>query len=81
MLEREAFITFINTLKTVSPTITAEQRIGLLRQASQQYDLTVDEATEILKAAGLVVDEGVNYFEMLGFSITEIQSQNEKELL
>ncbi len=80
MLGREEFITFINTLKTVSPTITDEQRIGLLRQASQQYDLTVDEATEILKAAGLAVDEGVNYFEVLGLSITEIQSQNEADI-
>ena len=77
MSKREEFITFINTLKTVSPTITDEQRIGLLRQAGQQYGLTVDEATEILKASGLVVGEGINYFEVLGLSITEIQNQSE----
>ena len=80
MSKRDEFITLIKTLKTVSPTITDEQRIGLLRQASQQYDLTVDEATEILKASNLAVDEGVNYFEVLGFSITEIQSQNEADI-
>lgn len=77
MSKREEFIAFINTLKTVSPAITDEQRIGLLRQAGQQYGLTVDAATEILKASGLVVGEGINYFEVLGISIAEIQNQSE----
>ena len=77
MSKRDEFITVIRTLRAASPTITDEQRIGLLRQASQQYDLTVDEATEILKAAGLAVDEGVNYFEALGFSIEDIQNLDE----
>ena len=80
MAKREEFIAFITAFKSVSPTITDEQRIGLLRQANQQYDLTVDEATEILKAASLAVDEGVNYFEVLGLSITDIQSQNEADI-
>ena len=80
MSKREEFITFINTLKTVSPIITDEQRIGLLRQAGQQYGLTVDEATEILKASGLVIGETVNYFEVLGLSITKIQSQSEADI-
>ena len=80
MSKPEEFITFINALKAVSPTITDEQRIGLLRQAGQQYSLTIDEATEILKASGLVVGEGVNYFEVLGFSIAEIQNQNETDI-
>lgn len=77
MSKREEFIAFINTLKTVSPAITDEQRIGLLRQAQQQYGLTVDAATEILKASGLVVGEGINYFEVLELSIAEIQNQSE----
>ena len=81
MSKHEEFITFINALKTISPTITDEQRIGLLRQARQQYDLTVDEATEILKASSLTVTEGVNYFEVLGLSIPEIQSQNEADIV
>ena len=55
MSKREEFITFINTLKTVSPTITDEQRIGLLRQAGQQYSLTINEAAEILQASGLIL--------------------------
>lgn len=77
MSKHEEFTAFINTLKAISPTITDEQRIGLLRQAGQQYSLTIDEATEILKASGLVVGEGVNYFEVLGLSIAEIQNQSE----
>ncbi len=80
MSKRQEFTAFIAAFKSVSPTITDEQRIGLLRQAGQQYDLTVDEATEILKSASLAVDEGVNYFEVLGLSITEIQSQNEADI-
>ena len=77
MRRREEFITFISAFKAVSPTITDEQRIGLLRQAGQQYSLTVDEATKILKASGLVIGETVNYFEVLGFSIEEIQNLDE----
>ncbi len=80
MSKHEEFITFINALKAVSPTITDEQRIGLLRQAGQQYSLTIDEATEILKASGLVVGADMNYFEMLGLSIAEIQSQSEADI-
>lgn len=80
MSKHEEFITFINALKAVSPTITDEQRIGLLRQAGQQYSLTIDEATEILKASGLVVGEGVDYFEVLGLSIAKIQNQSEADI-
>ena len=77
MSKREEFIAFINTLKTVSPATTDEQRIGLLRQAGQQHGLTVDEATEILKTSGLVVGKSVNYFEVIGLSIAEIRNQSE----
>ncbi len=47
--KREEFITFVNTLKAASPTITDEQRKGSLRVAVQQYGLTVDEASEIFE--------------------------------
>ncbi len=49
MSRREEFITFVNTLKAASPTITDEQRKGSLRVAVQQYGLTVDEASEIFE--------------------------------
>lgn len=81
MSKREEFIAFINAFKAVSPTITDEQRIGLLRQAGQQYSLTIDEATEILKASGLGVRESVNYFEVLGLSIAEIENQSEADIV
>jgi len=53
MSKREEYITVFNTLKALSSTITSEQRNTLLQQAVQQYDLSIDEANEILKATGL----------------------------
>ena len=77
MSRRDEFITVINTFKTVSPTITDEQRIGLLRQAVQNYGLSTEEASEVLSALGLIVGEAVNYFEVLGLSIEDIQNLDE----
>ena len=77
MREHEAFIAFINQLKIASPTITDEQRKGFLRLGVQQHGLTIDEATYILNAAGLTIGEQINYFEVLGFSIDEIQRLDE----
>ena len=81
MSRRDEFITVINTFKTVSPTITDEQRIGLLRQAVQNYELSIEEASEVLTALGLVVGEEVNYFEVLGFSIEVIQKLDEDAIV
>ncbi|MYA70972.1 formylglycine-generating enzyme family protein [Candidatus Poribacteria bacterium] len=81
MSKRDEFITVIRTLKAASPTITDKQRIGLLQQATQNYGLSAQEATEILKDLDLVVGEGVNYFDVLGFSIEEIQSLNENAIV
>lgn len=80
MSKHDEFISVVNTLKSASPTITAEQRIGLLRQAVQQHGLSVDEAAEILETSGLVIGENVNYFEILGLSIEEIQDQSEADI-
>ncbi len=81
MSRRDEFITVINTFKTVSPTITDEQRIGLLRQAVQNYELSIEEASEVLTALGLIVGEEVNYFEVLGFSIEDIQNLDEDAIV
>ncbi len=81
MSRRDEFITVINTFKTVSPTITDEQRIGLLRQAVQNYELSIEEASEVLSTLGLIVGEEVNYFEVLGFSIEEIQNLDEDTIV
>lgn len=80
MSKHDEFMAAINTLKAASPTITAEQRIGLLRQAVQEQGLSVDEASEILDASGLVVGEKVNYFEILGISIEELQNGKEADI-
>ena len=81
MSKHDEFKALVNTLKAASPTITAEQRIGLLRQAVQQYALSVDEASKILDASGLIVGETVNYFEILELSsIEELQNRDEADI-
>ena len=77
MTKREKFIEVINTFKTVSPSITDIQRRGLLSQAVQNYGLSIEEASDILTSLGLTVGETVNYFEVLGLSIEEIQEHSE----
>ena len=77
MLKRDEFIAFINRLKAVSPTITDEQRKGLLRQATQEHEISVAEAVEILKESGLIVGESKNYFEVLNIPIEELQNRSE----
>ncbi len=82
MSKHDEFRTVVDTLKAASPTISAEQRIGLLRQAVQQHGLSVDEASEILEASGLIIGEKVNYFEILGLSIEDeaLESQSETDI-
>ena len=81
MHERDAFITFINEFKKVSPTITDQQRIGLLQRAVQQHGIAVDEATEILNAAGMIVGEKENFFEVLGISIEQIHELDDQTIV
>ena len=68
---------FIRTLRAASPTITDKQHIGLLRQAVQEYGLSLENAKQILKASGLVIGESVNYFEVLEISVEDIQNLTE----
>ena len=77
MSKRDEFIAIVNTFKAASPAITDEQRKGLLRQARQQYGLSFEEARQILKASGLVVGDVVNYFEVLGLAVDELQNQSD----
>lgn len=78
MAKREEFLQLINTFKTVSATITDNQRRGLLQQAVQTYDLSIEEGIEILDSLGIVVGEEINYFEILGLSLEEIQDKDDK---
>ena len=80
MPNRDAFIAIINAFKAAAPAITKEQRIGLLRQATQQYGLSFEDAEQLLKSSGLVVGDVVNYFEVLELSIEELQNQTEAEI-
>ncbi|MDE0087981.1 MAG: hypothetical protein OXU23_19820, partial [Candidatus Poribacteria bacterium] len=77
MSKRDEFITIIQAVRNASSTITNEQRKGFLRQAVQQHDLTVEEATGILDASGLVIGEQIDYFEVLGLSVPEFENQSE----
>ena len=80
MPNRNAFIAIIDTFKATSSAITKEQRIGLLRQATQQYGLSFEDAEQLLKSSGLVVGDVVNYFEVLELSVEELQNQTEAEI-
>ena len=77
MSKRDEFITVIRALGAASPTITDNQHLGFLRQAVQQYGLSLEDAKQILKDSGLVIGESVNYFEVLGISVEDIQSLTE----
>ena len=77
MSKRDEFVAFISSLKAVSRTITDEQRKGILRQATLEYEVHVDDAVEILQAAGLVVGQNDNYFEILDISIAELNNLSE----
>ncbi len=81
MANRDEFITIITALRAASETISDEQRKGLLRQAVQNYGLSVEEATEILQSLGLVVGKKIDYFDVLGFSIDDIQDLDESTLV
>ena len=80
MSKREEFISFINTLKTASSTITDEQRKGFLRLGIQQHGLTFDEAYNILNASGLAIGEQVDYFEVLGLPFSKFKNQSESDV-
>lgn len=77
MSNRDEFVAFISSLKAVSRTITYEQRKGLIRQATLEYGVHFDDAVEILQAAGLVVGQNDNYFEILDISFDELSNLSE----
>lgn len=81
MSKREEYIAFLDALKTASPTITDEQRKGFLRLGVQQYGLSVDEAIEILNASGIIIGGEIDYFEVLGISIADIQGLDEAAIV
>ncbi len=81
MAKREEFIELINTFKIVSTNITHVQRRGLLKQAVQNYDLSIEDASDILKSLGLIVGEEINYFDALEISLEQIQELDEQSII
>lgn len=81
MSKRDDFITFVREFKAASPTISTEQYRGLLRQANNKYELSDNEASEILKDLDLNVGGANNYFEILGLSIEGLQSLDEDDIV
>ncbi len=81
MSKREEYIAFINALRTASPTITDEQRKGFVRLGIQQYGLTVDEALDILNTSGIQIGEYVDFFQVLGLSISEFENRSETDIV
>ncbi len=81
MSKREEYISFINEIKSIFPTISDRQRKELLRRAVQQYDVSVDDAVDILNSSGLVIGEEINYFEVLGLSISEFEKLSESDIV
>ncbi len=80
MSNRDEFIAVVNTLKTLSHTITDEQNRSLLQQAVHDHGLSVEGAMEIINSLGITVGERINYFEVLGFSIEDLTSQDESSI-
>ena len=81
MSKRDDFVTFVREFKAASPTISTEQYSGLLRQANNKYELSDNEASEILKDLGLNVGGTDNYFEILGLSIEELENLDEEAIV
>ena len=81
MSKREEYIAFISALRMASPTITDEQRKGFVRLGVQQYGLTVAEATEILRTSGIQIGDHVDYFQMLGLTISDFEDLSEVEII
>ena len=81
MSDRDEFISFVTDFKFVSPTISDEQRKGLLRRAVHQHGLTVEDAYRILDKSGLVIGEQqVDFFQVLGIPFEEIETKTESEI-
>ncbi len=81
MSNRDEFIDLINEFKRVSPSISDEQRKGLLRRGVQQFGVEFDDAIEILNASGLVIGESIDYYEVLGLSRLDFETRSESDIV
>lgn len=81
MSKRDEYISFINEIKSIFPTISDGQRKELLRRAVQQYNVSVDEAVDILDASGIAIGEQVDYFQVLRLSISDFENRSESDIV
>ena len=80
MSKRGEFIAFISKIRATSQFITKQQRIGMLGQGVQKYGLNTNESEGILKNFGFLLDERINYFEVLKLSIKAMENQTETSI-
>ena len=81
MANRDDYIAFISEIKAFFPTISEEQRRELLRGAVQQYNISVDDAIDILEDSGIVIGVQIDYFQVLDLSISEFENLNETDIV
>lgn len=74
--KKDLFIAFVEQ-ETSSGAITDDKLKGILQTAYQKYKLAPTMADSALKDEGFIADDGVNYFEKLGFTIETLENQNE----
>ena len=80
MSKRDEFIAEVKGVKSTFSNITDDQRQDIIRKGMRDYGLTRDEAEKILTAHGPKVGPTVNYFDVLGLKIEDIEKLNEAEI-
>ena len=75
---RDGFIAFVNGLKSAFGTLNDDQLERLRQKARQNYGLTAKETEQILEDLGLTV---INYFEVLGLTIEELENHRSEEAI
>ncbi|MCG9126519.1 formylglycine-generating enzyme family protein [Candidatus Poribacteria bacterium] len=81
MSNREEFIAVVNTLKSLSNSISDEQNRSLLHQAVNDHGISIEDAIEIINSLGITVGEAINYIEILELSIEDFSLQNESTIV
>lgn len=71
------FMIFVGGLKSTLGNLNGDQWERLLQKAVQDYGLTAEEATQILEDLELKV---INYCEVLGLNIEDLQHKSETEI-
>lgn len=73
---RDGFVAFVEDLKSTLGTFNDDQQERLRQKARRTYGLTAKEAEQILEDLGIKV---INYFEVLGLTIAELENHSSEE--